>query len=178
MTKIDRDQEYLSATGHMTATPSTSTSQQGSEKPRSAEEIAAALEQLVRLQFSQSFRNGLKPAQWHALRYFATAPQEERTVTAFARHRASTMGTASTTISTLVRKGYLARDYGQGVPRNRGLHLTEAGQRLLNEDPVQTLVRAIDDLDVSEREVFSGVVQKLVTDLAQARNGTAIHTSQ
>lgn len=178
MTKMDREEEYLSATGHMTATPTRPPGEQASDRPRSAEEIAAALEQLVRLQFSQSFRNGLKPAQWHALRYFASAPQEKRTVTAFARHRASTMGTASTTISTLVRKGYLARDYGQGVPRNRGLHLTEAGQRLLNEDPVQTLVQAIDHLEADEREVFSRAVRKLLAALAEARSDTPVHASQ
>ncbi|RDD61508.1 MarR family winged helix-turn-helix transcriptional regulator [Ferruginivarius sediminum] len=144
----------------------------GGDTAKSPEEIAAGLEQLVRLQFSQSFRNGLKPAQWHALRYFANAAEEDRTVTAFARHRASTMGTASTTISTLVRKGYLARDYGQGVPRNRGLHLTEAGQRLLDEDPVQTLVDAIRRLDAQEQGLLAGTIEKLVASLADARTAT------
>jgi DNA-binding MarR family transcriptional regulator len=139
MMKMDREGEHMSVRGQQSGGARVSTNGNETNMANSPDRIAAALEQLVRLQFSQSFRHGLKPAQWHALRYFATAPEEERTVTAFARHRASTMGTASTTISTLVRKGYLARDYGQGVPRNRGLHLTEAGNKLLREDPVLPL---------------------------------------
>jgi hypothetical protein len=38
--------------------------------------IALALEQLVRVQSARSFTHGLKPAQWQALRYFATMPAE------------------------------------------------------------------------------------------------------
>lgn len=140
---------------------STSTSQ--------SEDIALALEQLIRLHYSQSFRHGLKPAQWHALRYFALADEADRTVTAFARHRASTMGTASTTISTLVQKGYLARDYGDGVPRNRGLHLTERGEQLLQDDPIKTLVDAIEDLSPDERQQMARIVDKLVTQMSRAR---------
>lgn len=172
MMSIDRQGEQISARGQQTTGVRMSANGEDTGAPRTPDQIAAALEQLVRLQFSQSFRNGLKPAQWHALRYFATAPEEERTVTAFARHRASTMGTASTTISTLVRKGYLARDYGQGVPRNRGLHLTEAGKRLLQEDPVQTLVDAIAELEPDEQALLSGTIDKLVARLAEARSAT------
>lgn len=135
-----------------------------------AEDIALTLEQLIRLHFSQSFRHGLKPAQWHALRYFAFADPADRTVTAFARHRASTMGTASTTISTLVRKGYLARDYGSGVPRNRGLHLTAAGEALLADDPIQNLAEAITQIESSEQEILAAALRKLVTIMTEARS--------
>lgn len=138
-----------------------------------ASDIALALEQLMRLHFSQSFKGGLKPAQWHALRYFAHAPKEERTVTAFARHRASTMGTASTTISTLVRKGLLARDYGNGVPRNRGLHVTEAGLELLTDDPIQALVDTIGALEQTDTDLLRSTLPKLVDRMAHARNEEA-----
>jgi len=140
----------------------------GQTEPFAGEDIAVALEQLIRVHFSQSFRSGLKPAQWHALRYFATAEPEDRTVTAFARHRASTMGTASTTISTLVRKGYLARDYGRGVPRNRGLHITEAGRDLLEQDPIQNLVNAINRLSDNERASLDTSLRKLVADMVDS----------
>ena len=137
--------------------------------------IAATLEQLIRVHFSQSFRGGLKPAQWHALRYFATAEPEMRTVTAFARHRASTMGTASTTISTLVRKGYLARDYGHGVPRNRGLHVTEDGLELLEQDPIHNLINAIDRLPESQRGTLNDALHQLVADMIDAPDQEADH---
>lgn len=122
--------------------------------------VAHALEQLVRVHFARSFVQGLKPAQWHALRYFAVMPLEERTVTAFARHRGSTMGTASTTISALVRKGYLGRSSGSA--RNSGLFVTDAGHELLRDDPINELVRAIDTLDEQERAVLERALPKLV----------------
>lgn len=149
---------------------STTTSTTRDSRAQPAEDIALTLEQLIRLHFSQSFRHGLKPAQWHALRYFAFADPGDRTVTAFARHRASTMGTASTTISTLVRKGYLARDYGSGVPRNRGLHLTAAGEALLADDPIQNLTEAIEQLGAEEQETLSNSLGKLVKIMADARS--------
>jgi DNA-binding MarR family transcriptional regulator len=126
--------------------------------------VAHALEQLVRVQFARSFVHGLKPAQWHALRYFAVMPPEERTVTAFARHRGSTMGTASTTLSALVRKGYLGRS-GKGA-RNSGLYVTEAGHDLLRDDPINDLVRAIDTLDPQERAALEKALPKLVTQIS------------
>lgn len=138
-----------------------------------ASDIALALEQLMRLHFSQSFKGGLKPAQWHALRYFTHASKEQRTVTAFARHRASTMGTASTTISTLVRKGLLARDYGNGVPRNRGLHVTEAGMGLLTDDPIQALADTVANLDSGSRDTLRSTLPRLVEQMASARNEAA-----
>lgn len=122
--------------------------------------VAHALEQLVRVQFARSFVHGLKPAQWHALRYFAVMPLEDRTVTAFARHRGSTMGTASTTISALVRKGYLGRSAGSA--RNSGLYVTSFGLELLRDDPINELVRAIDTLDEPERAALERALPKLV----------------
>jgi len=130
-----------------------------------SKEIALTLERVIRLHYSQSFRHGVKPAQWAALRYFAHADAADRTVTAFARHRASTMGTASTTISSLVEKGYMARDYGDGIPRNRGLHLTERGRRLLEDDPISSLVGAIDELSDDQRQTMSRILDKLVTKM-------------
>ncbi|WP_156092610.1 MarR family winged helix-turn-helix transcriptional regulator [Rhodovibrio salinarum] len=127
---------------------------------RGAGAVAHSLEQLVRVHFARSFVHGLKPAQWHALRYFAVMPQEQRTVTAFARHRGSTMGTASTTISALVRKGYLGRR-GSGA-RNSGLHVTEEGHELLSDDPINELVQAIDTLDPQERSALERALPKLV----------------
>ena len=126
--------------------------------------VAHALEQLVRVHFARSFVQGLKPAQWHALRYFAVMPLEDRTVTAFARHRGSTMGTASTTISALVRKGYLGRSSGSA--RNSGLYVTDKGHELLRDDPINELVRAIDTLDTAERDALERALPKLVGQMS------------
>ena len=153
-------------------TPETSTGSGAHAEPGDARAVALSLEQVIRIHFSTCFRHGLKPAQWQALRYFAEAPASERTVTAFARHRASTMGTASTTISTLVKKGFLARDYGTGVPRNRGLHLTETGRELLRDDPIQSLVAAIAALPAPERAQMAQTLETIRGHLqAEAASG-------
>lgn len=130
-----------------------------------ARQIASALEQVVRLYYSRSFCHDLKPAQWHALRYFAGTEPGNRTITAFARQRASTMGTASTTVSTLVRKGLLARSADGTSARNLGLHVTPAGLELLEDDPINALVASLDGLPVEERTQVQEALAKLVTDL-------------
>jgi len=126
--------------------------------------IADTLERLMRVQFAHSFVAGMKPAQWNALRYFAAAPDELRTVTAFARHRGSTMGTASTTISTLVRKGYLGR--GRGSDRNAGLYVTDAGRALLARDPIHGLAEAIAGLDAASRATLAASLPRLLYAIA------------
>jgi DNA-binding MarR family transcriptional regulator len=126
--------------------------------------IALSLEQLVRVQFARSFTHGLKPAQWQALRYFATVPAEFRSVTAFARHRCSTLGTASTTISALVHKGYLGR--GEDSLRNQGLYVTAAGHRLLREDPLGALIGCVAELAEAERTALESALPKLVRRLS------------
>lgn len=130
-----------------------------------ARTLADDVEKVMRLHYSNSFCHGLKPAQWHALRYFASVAPSARTVTAFARHRASTMGTASTTISTLVRKGYLARAGAQSVPRNRGLHLTEAGWGALEEDPMHRMIASLEGLSGEQRQGLHEMLGKLMADL-------------
>lgn len=136
-----------------------------------ARTIADAIEKVMRLHYSKSFYHGLKPAQWHALRYFAGAEPSARTVTAFARHRASTMGTASTTISTLVRKGYLARTGAQSVPRNRGLHLTDAGWGALKQDPMNRMVASLEGLSTDQRRNLHDTLGKLMADLGAESPG-------
>ena len=126
--------------------------------------IAHALERLVRVHFARSFVDGLKPAQWHALRYFAVMPVAERTVTDFARHRGTTMGTASSTITSLVRKDLLGRSAGS--QRNSGLYVTDSGHALLRDDPINDLVQAIDTLDAHERAALEGALPKLVRRIA------------
>lgn len=125
--------------------------------------VAQSLEQLVRVHFGRSFVHGLKPAQWQALRYFALAPACERTVTGFARYRCSTMGTASTTISTLVRKGYLGR--AGDNPRNSGLYVTAAGYELLRDDPIHALVGEIAGLDPADQAALERTLPRLLARL-------------
>lgn len=87
------------------------------------------------------YRAGLYPAQWAALRYLALQGDEGGDITGFAQYHRITMGTASTTITTLVGKGYVLR---AGLPAARKrLFLTEKGRRLLESDPLPRLDAAL-----------------------------------
>jgi DNA-binding MarR family transcriptional regulator len=111
--------------------------------------VMTKLEQLVRVYYSEGYAGELRPAQWQALRYFDQAPEGERTLTAFARARATTMGTASMTVSGLVERGLMERGHGE---RNVGLRVSPAGKRLLEtQDPYRRFARAVAELPEEQR---------------------------
>ena len=119
--------------------------------------------------------SALTPVQWSALRYFSHANRFSRTPSAFARFRATTRGTASATISGLVRAGYLERR--RRSEDGRGVHLTptEAGERLLQRDPLQSMGRAIAQLAEEERSL-AAAVPAIVGRMAGADGGPAFGT--
>ena len=102
---------------------------------RLAEQAAHEIEKLIRIQLANSYRNELRPAQWQALRFFATADPRDRTLTGFARHRRSTIGTTSITVSQLVDRGYRVRGDPQGQ-RNVDLRVSDKGMAALEHDPM------------------------------------------
>ena len=95
--------------------------------------------------------SALTPVQWSALRYFGRANRFSRTPSAFASFRATTRGTASATISGLVQSGYLERHRSGADRRSVQLAPTIAGERLLEQDPMQAMERAIEALDEADR---------------------------
>lgn len=110
---------------------------------------------------------GLTAAQWTALRYFARANRFSRTVSAFAGFHATTKGTASQTVKSLVGRQLLTRTRSERDGRSVTLDLTSAGQALLAQDPFQTLVDAVARLPrEQQRDVAAGLAQVL-EDLAR-----------
>ncbi|MBI3443993.1 MAG: MarR family transcriptional regulator [Magnetospirillum sp.] len=99
--------------------------------------------QILRLANGAAFSDGLNPAQWSALRYLADAVPEARTVTAFAQYHATTSGTASQTISALVRKKLVERRPEADDRRRHRLELTSTGYDLLKSDPLGSIAVAI-----------------------------------
>lgn len=127
------------------------------------DQLTDKLERTMRLYQATSYRDALRPAQWQALRYFATAPAAQRTVSGLARARASTMGTTSITVTGLVDRGLLERG---SDTRNVGLRVTDAALRLLEEaDPARTLSRAIADLPAAERACFDEALSRIIRAL-------------
>src|ERR1700737_2503624 len=71
--------------------------------------IAELVLRLGRIASGEGLVEGLTPAQWTVLRYFARANRFSRTPSAFAAFHGTTRGTASQTIKNLEIQGYLTR---------------------------------------------------------------------
>ena len=127
---------------------------------KSATTAAEMMAHLGRLAHGEGFVCGLTAAQWTALRYFARANRFSRTVSAFANYHATTRGTASQTVKSLVSQGYLTRTRLESDGRSARFDLTEAGRVLYGNDPFEDLVRAIAELP-------QGLQSKLLAALAQ-----------
>lgn len=93
------------------------------------------------------FAEGLQPVHWTALRYFTNCNTSAATVMQFAAHHSSTKGTASTTISLLVKKGLLRREAVEGDRRSHLLKVTDAGYAMLTRDPLARVTKSIEGLD-------------------------------
>lgn len=123
--------------------------------------VMTRLEQLLRIYHAQGFAHGMTPAQWQALRYFDRAEGGDRTLTGFAQARATSMGTASTTVSWLVNRGLLERAHGGA--RNVALRLTAEGQNLLeSKDPYRCIERAVDALPTVQRKALVEAADSIV----------------
>lgn len=104
--------------------------------------LAELVVQLGRIAYGKSLVDGLTSAQWTALRYFARANRFSRTVSAFAEYHATTRGTASQTVKSLVAQGYLSRTRLESDGRSARLELTATARAILSDDPIEALARA------------------------------------
>lgn len=140
----------------------------------SARATAEVMAQVLRITASLAFTEGLNPAQWAALRYFAQANASARSVVAFARHHGTTKGTASQTIAALQKKGLLDRQPSREDRRSVTMNLTEHGRAILAHDPLNELAEAIAGLDTSQHDALAdGLDQVLRTLLARRAQRTA-----
>ncbi|HEY8564373.1 MAG TPA: MarR family winged helix-turn-helix transcriptional regulator [Beijerinckiaceae bacterium] len=121
----------------------------------SASTLARLVEQTSRALHSFGFSEGLYPAQWTALRYFAWAEPDQRTASALARFQGLAIGPVTRTVRTLMTKGLLENVDGRGRGRSRRVALTQAGRDRLAGDPMGAIVSALDTLDAKERQGFA-----------------------
>ncbi len=131
---------------------------------------------LARLAQSGAGEGALTPAQWTALRFFARANSHSRTPSAFSAFHATTRGTASQTVKSLVERGLLARQRSELDGRSIRFDLTEAGRRALRRDPLQALSRLLDGLPEAGRAQFLETLQRLAGGLADRRESANFGT--
>lgn len=131
--------------------------------------IAELFDHFMRAIYSQSFVEGLNPAQWGALRFISRANPRSRTLTEFARFHMVSKSAASDTMSALVRKQLVTKSRDLEDGRIMRLDLTDRGRELLAIDPLNNLVTALRQLskeqqngaaelaDAIARNVFAGL---------------------
>jgi DNA-binding MarR family transcriptional regulator len=138
-------------------------------QPAPAIEAAEQLVHLARLVHGGTREDGLTPAQWTALRYFARANRFSRTPSAFSDFHATTRGTASQTVKSLVAMGLLERRPNEQDGRSALIEVTEQGHALLAHDPLGALAALIDALPATDRQGFAATLARLTGSLARMR---------
>ena len=140
------------------------------------DEIAELLVYLGRAARGGDTGSDLTAAQWTALRFFARANDMSRTPSAFASFHATTRGTASQTVKSLLHKGFLARYEAPDDRRSFRYDLTDAGRLVMRGDPLRVLSEAIDRLDAGLKSVLRQALPALAGELAELRDTVAFGT--
>ena len=122
-----------------------------------------------RLAYSFGSREGLTPAQWTALRFFARANRFSRTVSAFAEFHSTTRGTASQTVKGLVRHDYLVRHRSKRDGRSARLDVTDKALAVLAHDPLEDLELAAGVLSARARSDLASNLARVLGELAVRR---------
>ena len=137
--------------------------------PTPEQTVAELVEQLGRCACSEAFAAGLNPAQWAALRYFERANRFSRTVSAFAQYHGTTRGTASQTIRSLVRKGYLLRLPAKHDQRSFRLDLTDTARQALGSDPFGEFVSAASALPAAQCSALAEGLRAILDQVLEKR---------
>lgn len=118
----------------------------------------------------------LTAAQWTALRYFSRANRFSRTPSAFSDFHATTRGTASQTVKSLVALGLLARQNHATDGRSTLLDVTEAGHAQLRADPLRDLRRVLDTLPPETAAEVAKALRQSIDHLAHLREAPVFGT--
>lgn len=118
----------------------------------------------------------LTPAQWMALRYFARANRLSRTPSAFSAFHATTRGTASQTVKSLVALGLLVGQRSDQDGRSTRFDLTAEGRARLRADPLRALTAVLDRLAPGDRAHLLGALQTLTEQLATEQSAPQFGT--
>jgi DNA-binding MarR family transcriptional regulator len=143
-----------------------------------AADVSAQLERLARLTRAASYVSGLNPAQWDALRYIARTNRFSNSPKALTQYLATTKGTVSQTLASLVKKGLLTKIIRAGNNRSVALTLTELGKTTLRDDPLLHLEHAIDNLSGKTKRRFARGTAELLDMERQRQNQPGFGTCQ
>ena len=127
-------------------------------------QVTDLLERLAQFQRAYQQGDGLNPAQWTALRFFARANRYSRSATALTAFLGSTKGTVSQTLNALERKRLIVRRPDPRDGRAAKVELTDAGRAQLEQDPLNGLDAAVAELmPAAQRELLDHLTRLLAT---------------
>jgi DNA-binding MarR family transcriptional regulator len=144
-----------------------------SKKSDRADDVAVGhtlvqLERLARLLRSASHAEGLNAAQWEALRYLSRANSFSNSPSALTRYLGATKGTISQTLLVLIKKGTIEKSLRNNDGRSVALVLTEAGEKILGDDPLMDMEKAIANLgDKTSKRFAKGLNELLQTEVTR-----------
>lgn len=126
-------------------------------------EIGELLIQLARGILAEREKDRLTSAQWVALRFFSRANMFSRTLSELAAYQSTTRGTASQTVKSLEKRGYIRRGKSPYDGRSSILTVTESGRRRMKDDPLTPLFAEIETLEKHKQEILRDILRQLVT---------------
>lgn len=141
----------------------------GKVKVSSERRVAELALQLGRAAYGESSAADLTSAQWMALRYLGRANRFSRTISAFAEFQATTRGTASQTVKSLVARGFLTRARSERDGRSSTFNLTGRSRRKLAQDPFEAVVRAAGLLSPAQRDRTAAGLRRILQQLSVER---------
>ena len=123
------------------------------------------LHRVSRLIHSMQQAEGLRPAQWEALRYLGQANRYSRSPSAVTAFLHATRSPVSQVINTLVARGLVDREANPKDKRGVCLSVTEKGRQVLQRDPLNRVSAAVYALEDSAREGIETGLDSLMTEL-------------
>jgi DNA-binding MarR family transcriptional regulator len=139
------------------------------EREADARQLAELVLQLSRAAYAECSAGGPTRAQWQALRFFARANRFSRNVTGFAEFHATTRGTASQTVKSLVEQGYLERIRSEKDGRSARFDLTASARELLQDDPLEWVVRSAGNLSAEHKAQTVSCLEEVMATLAASK---------
>ncbi len=127
-------------------------------------EIAAALlmEQLVRGTYSGKRSSAIQPLQWSILRYLNEVSIDATDITSIGNYVGVTTAPVSRAVSTLERRGLVAKGEHPLSRRSVSVAITEKGRAALQEDPILKIAERINLLNQKEKESLVESLRQLM----------------
>gem|GEM_PF-846575 len=128
--------------------------------------VASLLEQAARLIHGAGHSEGLYPAQWTALRYFAEATPQARTAAGLMRYQNMAMSPVARTVRALVEKGLVSRQPNPRDGRSDLIEVTPEGRALLRFDPRNNLEAVLGRLPSDQLASLALALQTVIHTMA------------